>query len=152
MADLFFEDVEAGICFETGARTITETDIVNFAGISGDFHKLHTDAEYARHHTPHGRRIAHGMLVVSVTTGLLARSEFMRAIETSTLGVREIACQFKRPVFIGDTVRVIARITECSESRKPGRGAIRMLRQVLNQDGDVVVEIQWSAVLSKRPA
>lgn len=150
MRDLYFEDIVEGYRFETGARTITEADIVNFAGVSGDFHKLHMDAEYAEKHTPHGRRIAHGMLVISITTGLMVRSDFMRAIETSTLGVKEIRCAFKKPVFIGDTIRVRAEIIGRSESKAGNRGTIQMRREVLNQNDDVVIELSWFATLLKR--
>lgn len=150
MQDWYFDDITEGLRFETGARTITEADIVNFAGISGDFHKLHMDADYAEKHTPHGRRIAHGMLVVSITTGLVVRSDFMRAIESSTLGVKEIRCAFKKPVFIGDTLRVQAEIVGRSESKAGNRGTIQMLRRVLNQNDEVVVELSWFATLLKR--
>ena len=108
------------------------------------------DIEYAEKHTPHGRRIAHGMLVVSITTGLIGRSDFMRAIETSTLGVKEISCRFRKPVFIGDTIRVQAQIVGRSESKAGNRGTIQMLRKVLNQNNDVVIELSWFATLLKR--
>lgn len=150
MNDLYFDDIVEGFRFETGGRTITEADIVNFAGVSGDFHKLHMDAQYAERHTPHGERIAHGMLVVSITTGLIGRSDFMRAIETSTLGVKELRCAFKKPVFIGDTIRVSAEIIGRSESKAGNRGTIQMLRKVLNQHDETVVELSWFATLLKR--
>jgi acyl dehydratase len=98
---LFFEEFQIGQKMRTPGRTITETDVVNFAGISGDFTSIHTDAEYTKS-TPFGQRVAHGVLILSVITGLAARSGFM---EGTVLAFREInQWKFSRPVFIGDTI------------------------------------------------
>ncbi|MCJ7657852.1 MAG: hypothetical protein MUO67_01745, partial [Anaerolineales bacterium] len=83
---MFFEEFEVGLKIITPGRTVTEADIVNFAGLSGDFYQLHTDAEYGKT-TPFGQRIAHGVLVMSIATGLTART---RALEGTALAFREI--------------------------------------------------------------
>ncbi|WP_375459686.1 MaoC/PaaZ C-terminal domain-containing protein [uncultured Enterovirga sp.] len=146
---LFFEDLRAGDVCLSGGRTVTEADIVNFAGVSGDFHALHMDESYAAG-TAHGRRMAHGMLVVAMTAGLVVRLPIMRGIERSTLGLAGVNLRFLEPTFIGDTIRVELSVTETRESRKPDRGVIMMRRRVLNQHDQPVVEGDWTLVLRRR--
>jgi acyl dehydratase len=144
----YFDDVQLGERFESGGRTVTEADIVGFAGLSGDFHSLHMDAEYAAK-TPHGQRIAHGLLVLSMMSGLAARLPIMRAIERATLGVAGIECRFLKPVFIGDTIRVQVEIAGKTPGRKPDRGTLAMRRTALNQRGEAVLEATWQIVLRR---
>ena len=96
---LYFEDFEVGVKLRTAGRTITEADIVAFAGLSGDFNQIHTNAEYAAADT-FGRRVAHGLLVQSIATGLAVQSG---VIEGTVLAFRELDAKFSLPVFIGDT-------------------------------------------------
>jgi acyl dehydratase len=132
---LYFDDVEVGQQWESPGRTITEADIVNFAGLSGDFNPMHMDHEFART-TPFRRPIAHGLLVVAISSGLTISSPPMRTIAVQSL--REWL--FKEPVFVGDTLRVITRVLE-KESRARGRrGVITWGRQIINQDRKVVQE------------
>src|SRR5512145_2075265 len=98
---LYFDDVEVGQEWESTGRTITETDIVNFAGLSGDFNPIHVDHEFAKS-TPFRRPIAHGVLVFSIGTGLGIHTPAMRTL--AFLHVRE--WNFRNPVFIGDTIRI----------------------------------------------
>ena len=72
----YFEEFEAGMVIMTAGRTISESDIVNFAGLSGDYNQIHTDAQFAEN-TPYGKRIAHGLLVTSIASGLVMRSGSM---------------------------------------------------------------------------
>jgi acyl dehydratase len=148
---LWFEDLRAGDSFMTGGRTVTEADVVNFAGLSGDFHSLHMDETYAAA-TPLKRRIAHGMLVVSMTAGLVARLPIMRGLERSTIGLAGVDCRFLRPTFIGDTIRVQLEVVETQEGRKPDRGTVAMRRRVMNQEDTVVVEGLWTLVVRRRAA
>ena len=100
---LYFEEFEIGQSLISEGRTVTEADIVAFAALSGDWTTIHTDAEYAAQHS-FGQRVAHGMLVVSIASGLLVRTG---VIEGTALAFREInSWKFSLPVFIGDTVRV----------------------------------------------
>lgn len=147
----YFEDLNVGDRFETGGRTVTEADIVAFAGLSADFHSLHMDAEYAAK-TVHGQRIAHGLLVLSMVSGLSARLPLMRFMERSTLGLAGIECKFLKPVFIGDTVHVVLEVAEKVPGRKPDRGTIVMRRTAVNQGGETVIEATWRIVLKTRSA
>src|SRR4029077_1312628 len=104
---LFFDDVEVGQHWLSLGRTITEADIVNFAGLSGDFNPIHMDHEFART-TPFRRPIAHGLLVFSVGSGLLIHAPPMRTL--AVLSIRD--WQFKTPVAAGDTIRTRATIVE----------------------------------------
>ncbi len=149
-ATLHFEDLEVGDTFMSSGRTITEADVVGFAGLSGDYHALHTDETYAGS-TPHGRRIAHGMLIVAVASGLVARLPVMRLLERTTIGLAGMACRFLRPTFIGDTIRVTMTVAEKLPGRKPDRGALLIRRSVLNQRDEVVVEGTWRIVVRARP-
>ena len=148
---LHFEDLEPGDSFLSPARTVTEADVVNFAGLSGDYHALHTDEAYASG-TPYGRRIAHGMLVVSMSSGLVSRLPLMRLLERTTIGLAGVECRFVRPTFIGDTIHVSLSIAAKTPGRKPDRGTLEMRRTVLNQHGEPVVEGVWKIVVRTRAA
>src|SRR5690606_37447210 len=97
---LHFEEFVIGQTVVTAGGTITEGDIVRFAGLSGDFNQIHTDAEYAAQGI-FGERIAHGLLVLSIATGLAVQTG---NIEGTMLAFREVEWKFSRPVMIGDTV------------------------------------------------
>jgi len=132
---LFFDDVEVGQEWESQGRTITEADVVNFAGLSGDFNPIHMDHHFAQS-TPFRRPIAHGMLIFSVASGLCVWAPLMRT--QAFLAVRDLS--FKGPVFIGDTIRVRSKILD-KESRSRGRrGVVTWHRQIINQEGKVVQE------------
>ena len=132
---LYFDDVEVGQEWESPGRTITEADIVNFAGVSGDFNPIHVDHEFARG-TPFSRPIAHGLLVLAVSSGLGMYSPPMRTL--ALLGIRE--WQFKGPVFAGDTIRVRTQVLEKEARARGRRGAITWQRQLVNQMAKVVQE------------
>jgi acyl dehydratase len=99
----YYEDFTAGGVHESRGRTVTEADIVNFAGLSGDFVELHTNEEYARK-SPFGRRIAHGALVFSISTGLMTQMNLINDTVLAFYGIDKL--RFTGPVFIGDTVIV----------------------------------------------
>lgn len=132
---LYVDDVEIGQQWESLGRTVTEADIVNFAGLSGDFNPIHIDREFARS-TPFRRPIAHGLLVFSVASGLGLYSPPMRTL--AFLGIKE--WQFKEPIFVGDTVRVRGTVLEKEMRARGRRGVITWGRQIVNQDGKVVQE------------
>lgn len=143
---LYFEDFEIGQNLITAGRTITEPDIVRFAGLSGDFNQIHTDAAYAAG-GPFGERVAHGLLVQSIATGLAVQLGF---IEGTVLAFRELSCKFSLPVFIGDTVHVKLEIVEKKAIPRLGGGQIVMKFRVLNQKGKAVQRGNWAMLVQSR--
>jgi acyl dehydratase len=131
---LFFEQFEVGQTLETAGRTITETDVVNFAGMSGDFNQIHTDADYSSKEM-FGQRVAHGLLVVAITTGLIVRTGIM---EGTVLAFRELEWKFSLPVFLNDTIRARMEVKETKPLPRLGGGSVKSKISVLNQDGRVV--------------
>jgi len=147
VAPLYFEDVEVGFQFETPSRTVTEADLVAFAGVSGDFNPLHTDAVFAAG-TIYGERIAHGALVVSLATGLRQRAGLF---DGTLMGLLEIrSWRFAVPVRIGDTIRVANEIIELRETSKPDRGIMVQRVEVLNQHDTVVQAGELVMMLQRR--
>lgn len=142
----YFEQFEIGQQLVTAARTITESDIVNFAGMTGDFNQIHTDAEYAAKDT-FGQRVAHGLLVQSIATGLAVQSGI---IEGTVLAFREQSAKFSLPVFIGDTVHVQLEITEIKALPRLGGGNINMKYAVYNQHGKAVQRGDWVMLIKSQ--
>lgn len=132
---LYYEDFTIGRVLETRGRTVTEADIVNFAGISGDFVELHINEEYARK-SPFGRRIAHGALVFSISTGLMTQMNVINDTVLAFYGIDKL--RFTAPVFAGDTVRVTKRVTDLRE-KDAERGVVTFETEVLNQKGEPVI-------------
>lgn len=144
---LYFEDFEIGQHLITRARTITEADVVNFAGLSGDFNRIHTDAEFAAQDT-FGERVAHGMLVQSVATGLAVQSGF---IEGTVLAFRELTCKFSLPIFFGDTIHVTLEVTHKKLFKRLGGGNVIMAYRVRNQDDKIVQKGSWTMLVKLKP-
>jgi 3-hydroxybutyryl-CoA dehydratase len=132
---LYFDDVEVGQEWESLGRTITQTDIVNFAGLSGDFNPIHIDHEFAAG-TPFRQPIAHGLLVFSIGSGLGLFSPPMRTL--AFLAIRE--WHFRGPVFIGDTLRMASKVLTKDVRSRGRRGEIAWQRRILNQERKVVQE------------
>jgi 3-hydroxybutyryl-CoA dehydratase len=143
---MYFEEFSVGLEIQTAARTITETDIVNFAGLSGDFNFIHTNA-VASKDTPFGQRVAHGMLVASIATGLAVQQGF---IDGTTLAFRELEWKFTRPVFIGDTVQVKVKVTETKAMPKLGGGLVVFEARVVNQNDEAVHKGVWTMLIKGR--
>jgi acyl dehydratase len=144
----YFEDFAVGQQVVTAGRTIAEADIVHFAGLSGDFNQIHTDAAYAAE-TMFGERIAHGLLVLSIATGLAVQTGF---IEGTVLAFREVEWKFSRPVLIGDTVHAELEIVELKALPRLGGGSVSMKVSVANQRGEVVQRGQWDMLVQSRLA
>lgn len=144
---MYFEDFEVGLEVVTSARTITETDIVNFAGLSGDFNFIHTNAVAAAD-TPFGQRVAHGMLVASIATGLCVQQGF---IDGTTLAFRELSWKFTKPVFIGDTIHVRLKVIETKAMKKLGGGVVDFEARVYNQNEEVVHKGEWRMLIKSQP-
>ena len=144
----YFEEFEIGDEVISPARTITEADVVMFAGLTGDYNQLHTDEEFAKT-TPFGRRIAHGLLVLSYAVGLLGRLGF---IEGTALAFRELTWKFSQPVFMGDTVHVKARCRELKPMARLGGGLVIFDLSVVNQEGKTVQKGEWHVLMASKPA
>jgi len=138
-AGLYFEEFTIGDTVESGGRTITETDVVNFAALSGDWNLIHTDAEYSAT-SLFGQRVAHGLLILSIASGLAVRLGFM---EETVLAFRGLEWKFARPVFIGDTIRLRVTIDEKKEMRRLGGGLVNFKLEVVNQRGEVCQRGTW---------
>jgi 3-hydroxybutyryl-CoA dehydratase len=132
---LYFDDVQVGQEWLSLGRTVTETDLVNFAGLSGDFNPIHIDHEFAKT-TPFRRPIAHGLLVFSLSTGLAVNTPMMRTL--AFISIRD--WQFKEPVFIGDTLHVRTTVAEKQVSGRGRRGIVTWKRQIINQADKIVQE------------
>jgi len=143
----WFEEIEVGETYESPGRTVTEADIVIFAGLSGDYNILHTDAEYMKS-SIFGERIAHGLLGLAIQSGLFTRT----GVPYATFGVGTLRWKFKGPIKIGDTIRVRARVTAKKETDARDRGLVTVERQVLNQRDEVVQEGETDLLVERRPA
>ncbi|HJZ54140.1 MAG TPA: MaoC/PaaZ C-terminal domain-containing protein [Gemmataceae bacterium] len=143
---LYFDDLEVGQEWVSGGRTITESDIVNFAGFSGDFNPIHIDHEFAKG-TPFRRPIAHGFAVFSVASGLGVMTPPVRTIAL----LRVKYWNFQLPVFAGDTIRTVTRVVEKTLRGRGKRGEVVWYRGVLNQDGKTVQEGEVVTLIECRP-
>jgi acyl dehydratase len=143
---LYFEEFTVGDVAESVGRTITEADVVNFAALSGDWNLIHTDAEYSKAQT-FGQRVAHGLLVLSIASGLAVRLGFM---EDTVIAFRGLEWKFARPVFIGDTVRLRVTVDEKKEMARLGGGLVNFKLEVLNQKDEVVQRGVWEILCKAR--
>ena len=145
---LFFEDFQPGQKVTSSGRTVTEHDVVTFAGLSGDFNQIHTDAEFAKA-TPFGQRIAHGILGLSIASGL--------AVQTGILGANVIAFReigewkFVKPVFFGDTIHVEMEVTETKAFPRLGGGSVTLSVHVNNQANETAMKGVWTVLVKFRP-
>ena len=146
MEPLYFEDFEIDREYVTRSRTITEADVVAFAGLSGDFNPLHTDEEFAKK-TMFGTRIAHGLLGLSIASGLINQIGIAEGTVMAFLGM---TWNFKGALKAGDTITVHQRVAERRETSKQDRGILRMAISVINQHGEVVQEGEHTLMIKRR--
>ena len=148
MVGLYWEEWEVGKSFETAARTVTETDVVNFAGISGDYNPLHINEEYCKK-TQFGTRIAHGPLVYAIAAGLLFQLHLYDDTLIAFLGFESL--KFTKPVKIGDTIFARITVTEVTETSKPDRGVMKRQLHVINQHGEIVQDGIQALLMKRKP-
>ena len=139
---LYYEDYVVGASIISQGRTVTESDIVNFAMLSGDWNPLHTDAQAAKD-TPYGERIAHGLLVLSM-------AERLGFMHQTVLGFMGLDWQFRAAVKIGDTIRVQATVSELRPMPRLGGGYVTCKVQILNQEDKVVQRGEWTILVKSR--
>ena len=145
----YLEDFELGKTYRSIARTVTETDVVNFAGLSGDFNPLHKDEEYAKNESIFGRRIAHGMLGPVMMTGL---SNQMGIFFGTTIAFLELSIRYPAPLEIGATVHLEMTPTDIHFSSKPGRGVLTLDANLVDSRGTVVTQCVWKLMMRARGA
>jgi acyl dehydratase len=146
-APLHFEDLEVGVAWRSGGRTVTEADIAAFAGVSGDFNPIHVDAEYAAG-TVFGQRVAHGALVLAIATGLRQQQGTFRGTLKAWLGMRD--WRFTAPVLIGDTVHVVTEVTELRDTKDPLAGLAIQRVEVRNQRDEAVAKGEFVTLMHRR--
>ena len=151
---LYFEDLEIGQAMATKGRTITEADIVNFAGLSGDYNPLHTDAKFTAlsarnaYNEEFGQRVARGALGFSVATGLSYQLGFL---EGTVMAFLELTWKYSAPIYIGDTLHCELTIKDLKPMRRLGGGKVTLEVRVLNQEGKIVQRGDWVLLVRSRP-
>lgn len=144
---MFFEDLKEGQKFQTGGRTVTEADIVNFACLSGDFEAIHVNAEHAKK-GPFGERIAHGLLGLAILSGLL---HAIGIIRESVVAFVHLDWKFKSVVKIGDTIGASFEVMK-TRAMGTGQGLVSFEAKVTNQKSELVAVGLWELIIKKRPS
>ena len=147
MTDLYFDDLEVGQVFESVGRTITNHDVLTYAGITGDNNEVHTNEEFAKN-TPFKKRIAHGLLIVGIASGLPQR---LGIFNRSAMAALDLQWTFKAPVVIGDTIHIRVTIEKMRETSKGDRGIVTRRYDVLNQRDEVVQTGNFVVMMHKKP-
>jgi 3-hydroxybutyryl-CoA dehydratase len=144
----YFEEFSVGQRIISPARTVTEADIVAFAGLSGDYNSIHTDAAYAAD-SPFGQRVAHGLLGLAIASGLAVRTGIM---EETVFAFREIKdWKFSSPIFIGDTVHIAIEVEEMKPLPRLGGGSLLLGLELINQRQERLMHGHWSVLVHSRP-
>jgi acyl dehydratase len=145
---LYFEEFEVGQKVTTVGRTVSESDIFTFAGLSGDFNQIHTDADFSKD-APFGQRVAHGLLGLAIASGLIMR---IGLLEGTVIAFREINnWKFINPMFIGDTIHVETEVTETKALPRIGGGAVTIKLDVKKQTGETVMRGTWTVLVLSKP-
>ncbi|GAB1469625.1 MaoC/PaaZ C-terminal domain-containing protein [Chloroflexota bacterium] len=148
MAGLYFEEFSVEQRVKTLSRTVSEDAINSFAGLTGDYNQIHTDAEFAKA-TPFGQRIAHGLLGMSIGVGLIMRTGLL---EGTVLAFREIEeWKFVKPVFIGDSIHAVLTVTETKALPRIGGGALIAAVEIRNHKDEVLQKGTLSLLMLSKP-
>ncbi len=145
---LYFEEFEEGLTVTSAGRTVTEADIVHFAGLTGDWNQIHTDAEFAKE-SMFGERVAHGLLGLAIASGLGVQLGFMEGTVEAFTG---LDWKFRGPIKIGDTIHMTATVTQKKAMKRLGGGFIVFDVAVINQRGEKVQRGQWTVLIKSRPS
>lgn len=145
---LYFEDFTVGQRLDTQKRTVSEDDIMAFARLTGDDNRIHTDPEFSKT-TPFGRQIAHGLLGLSIASGLAWQTGIL---DGTVLAFREVKeWKFVKPVFIGDSIYVEMQVLETKALPRIGGGAVTISLEVKNQSDEVCHRGQWTVLMLSKP-
>lgn len=143
----YFEDIEVGESFDIPSKTMTDTHFVLFSGLTGDFHPLHVDENYAEEQTDFGSRVAHGTMISMFT--ITGASSLSQHLHESAIAFLEHTNRFKNPVFVGDTI--YPRLTVAEKEDKDDRGIVVLESTVHNQDDELVLEGELRLLVKARP-
>jgi acyl dehydratase len=141
-----FDDIEVGFEFETSPRKVTQSDVEDFARLSGDYHPEHLNEEYARAGI-YGERIAHGLLVMGIVTGQVNETGLFR---WSTIGVLDMNLRFLKAVKFNDTISTVGRITYKRRTSIEDRGVVKIAIVASNQRSERVIEAEWALMVNTR--
>lgn len=144
----YFDGFKIGDSWESPARTITEADVVMFAALTGDHNPIHTDEEFAKK-TIFGGRILHGPAGFAIATGLESRLGIKEGTAIAFLGM---TWDLKGPIKIGDTIRVLQKVTSTRETKKLTQGIVFFHVALVNQRDEVVQEGEWKVMFIRNPA
>jgi acyl dehydratase len=148
MPGRYFEEFKVGDKIRTVGRTVSEGDILQFAGLSGDNNQIHTDAEFSKGNQ-FGQRVAHGLLGLSITSGLAWRTGIL---EGTVMAFREVNdWKFVKPIFIGDTIHAELHVTEARALPSFGGGSVVIQFDVKNQANDTVQRGSWKVLVMSKP-
>ena len=144
----YLDEFVVGEKFVTPSRTITEGDVVTFAGTTGDYSQIHTDAR-AMAKSEFGQRLAHGLLGLAVSHGLFFRLDLIATTAIAFAGIED--WKFLAPIFIGNTIHCDIEVTEVIFSKsKPDRGVLKMKFDIINEDTGKVAQSGIKAIMLKR--
>lgn len=146
---VFFDDYKVGATYQTLARTVSETDIVNFVNLGGFVEPLFMDMEYVAKESVFGRRAAPGAMTFALSEGLVMQTGLIHGTGMAWLGGD---IKVTAPVLAGDTIRVEVGIADKRETKKPDRGIVTYKHRVLNQRGEVVMEMTLQRMIKRKQA
>ena len=142
----YFDDFEIGEEILTEGRTVTRADVVNFAGVSGDFAPLHIDSEFGSK-TVFGQNIAHGLGVMTFVSGNIVRTGILEHI-MAFYGIDE--WQFTKPLFFNDTIRARIKVENKTETRKNDRGIVDLYIEIINQKDEILQKGKWKVMIRRK--
>lgn len=148
VAALYFEDLEVGQMWTLPGRTVTETDVVSFAMLSGDWNPIHTDETYAAQ-SHFGQRVVYGLLGLVMTTGFLDRSGLFTGSAVAALGIN---WQYRKAFFIGDTLHAQMEIVELKMTSSRRQGVVGRHFRLFNQRDELVSEGRLDSMILARPS
>lgn len=144
----YFEEFQVGEKVTTQSRRVTDADIMSFAALTGDDNRIHTDAEFSRS-GPFGKRIAHGLLGLSLASGLLWQTGIL---DSTVIAFREVnEWKFVKPVFIDDVLHAQLESLETKALPRIGGGSVVVGVELMNQDNEVCMKGKWTLLVMSRP-
>lgn len=144
---LYYDDIEIGRCFETRAHQVSDEDLQRFSDLTHDHHALHRDDAFARS-MGFPRRIAHGLFGLSLMEGLKSELGLYETTSVASIGWDDV--RFRKPIVSGDRVHVRVQLESMRPSKKPGRGIVTEVVDLVNQHGEVAISARHATLLVTR--